>query len=265
MGLGFMLFILTNGENKMKKAAYLVLCATVAVITLVSMPSAGFAEEVSAAPSYTLSGSLTAVSDYVFRGISQSDEHPAIQGSFDYAHDSGFYLGVWGSSVDFNDGDEASLETDIYAGLKGQCKVTGITWDLGATYFAYPGANSGLDYDYVEAKAGLGYEIGSVSLDGNVNYSPEFFADSGDAWYSQGNVTWNMPQDFSLKGHLGYQAIDDEVAFGVPDYTDWSLGLGYSAQGFDFGLAYTDTDLSNAECRDNCDPRLLFSISRSFN
>ena len=253
----------------MNKFQRLVLCASVAVIAVVAAPSAGFAQEGSdTAAAYTagkFSGTLTAVSDYVFRGISQSDEAPAIQGSFDYKHDSGVYLGVWGSNVDFNDGDEASLEADIYGGVSGQCGITGITWDLNATYFAYPGADDSLDYDYIEGKVGLGYTISAVTLGAAVSYSPEFFADSGDAWYSQGNVTWALPQDFSLTGHLGYQSIDEEAAFGVPDYTDWSLGVGYAAQGFNFALQYIDTDLSNAECADNCDARVMFSVSRSFN
>ncbi len=236
---------------------------------LLALPSYAVAEEAAAqataAPQGQFSGSLTAVSDYVFRGASQTDEGPAIQGSFDYEHQTGLYLGVWGSNVDFNDGDEASIEVDVYGGMKGQCGTTGLKWTLGGTYFAYPGADDSLDYDYIEAKAGLGYEIGAFDLSADLNYSPEFFADSGDAWYSQASATWSLPQDFSLNGHMGYQAIDDEVAFGMPDYTDWSLGVGYAAQGFDFGLQYVDTDLSNAECGDLCDARLLFSISRSFN
>ncbi len=59
------------------------------------------------------------VSEYSFRGIAQSDERPALQGSIDWSHDSGFYAGVWGTNVDFNDGDEAQLETDLYAGYSG--------------------------------------------------------------------------------------------------------------------------------------------------
>ncbi|HRQ61874.1 MAG TPA: TorF family putative porin, partial [Alphaproteobacteria bacterium] len=66
------------------------------------------------------SASAALVSEYAFRGISQSDEHPALQGSIDYEHESGFYAGVWGSSVDFNDGSEATVETDLYAGLAGE-------------------------------------------------------------------------------------------------------------------------------------------------
>lgn len=239
---------------------------SVSFIALALVATPAVAEDAAAGSSSGgFSGTLTAVSDYVFRGITQSAEKPALQGSFDYAHNSGIYAGVWGSTVDFNDGDEASTEVDVYGGMKGQCGVTGLTWDIGGTYFAYPGADNSLDYDYFEAKAGLGYTIGPVALNGNVNFSPEFFADSGDAWYTQGNATWTLPRDFSLTAHAGYQAIDDETAFGVPDYTDWALGVGYAIQGFNLGLQYTDTDLDKADCGDNCDARVIFSVSRSFN
>lgn len=233
-------------------------------LALVATPAA--AEDATAGSSSgSFSGTLTAVSDYVFRGITQTAEKPAIQGSFDYSHNSGIYAGVWGSNVDFNDGDEAGIEVDLYAGMKGQCGTTGVTWDVGATHFAYPGADDSLDYDYSEVKLSLGYTVGPVALNVNTNYSPNFFADSGDALYTQGGATWTLPHDFSLNGAVGHQTIDDEVAFGVADYTDWSVGIGYAIQGFNLGLKYTDTDLSRTDCADGCDSRAVFSLSRSFN
>ena len=100
------------------------------------------------------------VSEYSFRGISQSDEHPALQGSVDWSHESGVYAGIWGSNVDFNDGDEASVEADIYAGYSGE--LEGFTYDIGAIYYAYPGADSDLDYDFVEAALSAGYDFDSA-------------------------------------------------------------------------------------------------------
>lgn len=207
---------------------------------------------------FTLSGNTTLVSDYVFRGISQSDEGPAIQGAFDVSHTSGLYAGIWGSNVDFNDGDEASAEFDLYAGYKGAYQ--GFTYDLGAIYYAYPGAESDLDYDYVEAKVGAGYDFNVAAVNAGVFYSPDFFGGTGDAVYYSAGVDVPLPYDFKLSGHAGYQTIDDGV-----DYTDWSVGAGYSVAGFNLSLTYYDTDLDEpSECVDGCSSRIVAGVSRSF-
>src|SRR5262245_21791049 len=90
-----------------------------------------------------LSGTVTAVSDYDFRGITQSAQDPALQGSIDYASDAGFYLGAWGSNIDFdvpNDPDccDGDIEVDLYGGFRGGKDVT---WDVGLVYYTYPGAD----------------------------------------------------------------------------------------------------------------------------
>jgi len=206
------------------------------------------------------SSSVAFVSDYVFRGVTQTNENPAVQASIDYSHDSGFYAGIWGSNVDFAD---ANLETDLYAGFSGELK-NGLSWDIGGIYYVYPGADSSNDFDFFEAAIAVGYDFDVASVSASVNYSPEFFGDSGDATYTAAYVDVPLPYDVSLSGHVGYQAIDDEATFGLPDYTDWSLGLGYSVSGFDLSVSYVDTDLSTSECSDGCDSKAVFSISRSF-
>lgn len=215
------------------------------------------------ASDFDFSANVGFVSQYSFRGITQSDEQPALQGGFDVAHESGVYAGIWGSNVDFNDGDEASVEVDFYAGFSNS--VDHLNYDVGLIYYAYPGADSDLDYDFWEASFALGYDFDVFAASASVNYSPEYFGDSGDAFYYGANVDVPLPADITLSGHLGYQDIDDEVAFGVKDYIDWSLGLGYSFKGFDFSLAYVDTNLDEpSECSDGCDAKIIFGISRSF-
>lgn len=209
-----------------------------------------------------LSANVGFVTEYSFRGIQQSDENPALQGGFDVTHSSGLYAGVWGSNVDFNDGDEASVEIDYYAGYSSDFK--GLNYDIGALYYTYPGADSDLNYDYMEVSLALGYDFKVFSLSTSVNYSPENFGDSGDATYLAGAVDVPLPHDFSLNAHIGHQWIDDEVAFGVDSYTDWSAGIAYSNWGFDFGLTYIDTNIPHEECEDGCDERVIGSISRSF-
>lgn len=212
---------------------------------------------------FDLSANVGFVSEYSFRGIAQSNENPAVQGGFDVAHDSGFYGGVWGSNVNFNDGDEAQLEVDIYGGYSGNFK--GLNYDVGLIYYAYPGADSSLNYDFVEGSVAVGYDFDMFSASASVNYSPEYFGDSGDALYYAAAVDTPLSADFTLSGHIGYQEIDDNTAFGVPDYMDWSVGLGYNLADFDLSLQYIDTDLDEpSECSDGCDSRVIFGISRSF-
>lgn len=106
------------------------------------LPSPSYAEDFTK----DISGTIGSVSQYSFRGLTQSDEHPAIQGSIDYAHDSGLYAGIWGSTVDFNDGDEASIEADVYGGWSGE--YNDVSLDAGLIYYAYPGAENSLNYDF---------------------------------------------------------------------------------------------------------------------
>ncbi len=210
-----------------------------------------------------VSANVGFVSQYSFRGIAQSNENIAIQGGFDIAHNNGLYAGVWGSNVNFNDGDEANIEVDIYAGYSSEFK--GITYDLGAIYYAYPGADSSLDYDFWEGSLAIGYDFDIFSATASINYSPDYFGSSGDAQYYALGVDVPLPADFTLSGHVGYQEIDDNAAFGVPDYMDWSIGLGYTLEGFDLSLQYIDTDLDEpGECADGCDSRVIFGISKSF-
>ncbi len=202
-------------------------------------------------------------SEYSFRGIAQSNENPAIQGGFDITHDSGLYIGTWGSNVNFNDGNEAQLEVDIYGGYNGS--VSNFNYGVGVIYYSYPGADSSLNYDFWEAALSLGYDFDVFSASASVNFSPEYFGDSGNAVYYSAGVDLPLPADFSLSSHIGYQTIDDNAAFGVPDYADWSIGLGYKLSGFDLSLKYVDTDLEEpSECQDGCDSRIIFSISRNF-
>lgn len=232
-------------------------------LTLSAMAIAACAFSVSARAEtqigdFGVSGNAGFVSDYVFRGISQSDEHPAVQGGFDLTHTSGLYAGIWGSNVDFNDGDEANVEADLYAGYSGEYQ--GFSYDLGAIYYAYPGADSDLDYDFWEVSAATGYDFDVAKLSASINYSPEFFGETGDAFYYAAALDIPLPYEFTLNGHAGYQTIDEGE-----DYTDWSVGLGYSVYGFDLSLSYTDTDLDEPEeCVDGCSDRVVFGVSRSF-
>ncbi len=244
---------------------YQIILSAFAFCSLTLSPSIASAEE-----SYGLqfSANTALVSDYVFRGISQSDEKPAFQGGFDVTHESGVYAGVWGSNIDFNESgvDGPSLEIDVYGGYSGA--INDISYDVGMIYYSYPGAADSLDYDFIEGSVAVGYDFGSFSTSASVNYSPDYFGDSGDAQYYALNVDVPLPKNFSISAHIGRQEIDDNDAFGVDDYTDWSLGVNYSLSGFDMFLQYIDTDLDDSgeagQCSDGCEERIVFGLSRSF-
>jgi len=114
--------------------------AAVAGVSTLGTAMAQTSTPADAKPAYTLTGNLTIVSDYRFRGISQSYRLPAVQGGIDYTHSSGFYLGNWNSSVSGNSyNNGASLETDLYGGYRFE-PMKDVTADLGVLFYIYPGA-----------------------------------------------------------------------------------------------------------------------------
>jgi len=225
-----------------------------------------------AAPAHAqLSANLALVSDYTFRGIVQNDSHPALQGGVDYAHSSGAYIGTWASNVDFNDRDETFMEWDIYGGFK--FPLAGFTVDVGGIAYLYPGQNQSTNhYNFFDAKVGVSKDFGFASGTAQVNHSPNYFGStSGTAGHSTyasfngaaplGNIGINA------LGSIGRMWMENNTNFGAPDYTDWSLGAGYSWQSFDFALKYVDTSIEKARCFSGsnwCDARVVFSIARTF-
>ncbi|MBT8438986.1 MAG: TorF family putative porin [Gammaproteobacteria bacterium] len=220
------------------------------------------------------SASVMLATDYIFRGISNTDGDPAIQGSFDYEHDNGFYAGIWASNVKFRENAdedavdtvaEATIEIDYYAGLASEFG-NGISWDIGAQYITYPGSEKDLNYDYWEALGALGYSFGDVTLEPEIvaeaYYSPDYFGKSGDATYITGILYLAIPRDFGVNISVGRQQFREDANL---DYTDLKIGITRSLAGFDFELAYTDTNISKSDCDDEdiCSSRVVFSIARA--
>ncbi len=206
---------------------------------------------------------VTLVTEYSFRGVAQSDENPALQGGLDWSHDSGAYLGAWGSTVDFNDGDEASMELDIFGGYASD--IQNVSFDIGGIYYAYPGADSALNYDFAEGYLTLGYDFDVLSIGGSFSYSPEYFGESGHAEYVALTVDVPLPvAEATLSGRLGRQYVEDNAAFGLPDYNDWEVGVQVPYEQFLFNVSYIDTSLSETDCVDGCEARVIGGVSASF-
>ncbi len=243
---------------------------------LTSLAAAGLLAAGSAAADVTANVGLT--TDYVFRGISQTDDKLAIQGGFDYAHSSGAYAGVWASNVNFKDGDEAQVEVDLYAGMTG--KAGDLGWKFGGIYYNYPGVSdsSSLKYDYWEFGPTLTYPVGPATASLMVLWSPNFFNETGKALYSELGLSAPVgPAEpggpfgqFTIGGTAGHQDIERNAKFGTPDYNNWSLYASTTVAGIGMKLSYVDTDLSKAECfggsspfGDWCNSRAVFSISKA--
>ncbi|WP_072397378.1 TorF family putative porin [Hyphomicrobium sp. CS1GBMeth3] len=204
-----------------------------------------------------LSITLGATSDYVFRGISQTDEDPAAQGSVDLTYGI-FYAGIWASNVDFSDGSGANAEVDFYAGFKptlGPGPFWGpITFDLGVIYYAYPGARSSADLDYVELKAGYSMEspwIKGLTTGTTLYWTPENTGDTGEVFTLESAASYALPQigifSPSVSGAYGtvYGDSDDGFNFGGDDeYSYWNAGLALAVEKFTFDFRYWDTDIS---------------------
>lgn len=217
---------------------------------LVGVPALALAAEESP---HTLTGNLGFVSDYAFRGVSQTDEDPAIQGGFDYSHSSGFYLGTWGSNVEFGD---ANMEWDVYGGYNGK-----ITEDLGYTvgllqYF-YPDLS---DADTLEVNAGVSYKW--FALKASYSVTDYFGApDSDGTIYWDASFNYELPAAVMLGLHYGYTTGEGAQ----DDYADWKLGVSKEFGGFNVGLAYVATNDDGEELYGKyADDRFIVSIGKSF-
>lgn len=174
--------------------------------------------------------------DYVFRGISQTDENPSAFAGADATMGIG-YAGVWVSNVDFGAGNGTDLEFDLYAGVKPT--VGPVNLDLAVIYYGYTGQPKGSNEDYWEGKIAASVPAGPVTLGAAVYYSPEFFGKSGDATYAEINwATAFADSKFSVSGALGHQQVK-----GPADYNTWNVGVGYAfADNLGVDLRYHDTD-----------------------
>ncbi|MBL8643553.1 MAG: hypothetical protein JNK21_06450 [Rhodospirillaceae bacterium] len=206
----------------------------------------------------SFSGSIAATTDYVFRGYSQSDEHPAIQPGLNWDSGVGLHLNLWGSNVDFNDGGEADVEVDFTAGFAGS--VGNLNYDVGAIYYAYPGSAGALNYDYWEGYTTLSFAASDVAtLNGAIYYSPDFFGGLDDAWALQGGFSRKLDDSLTFDAFFGTQML--KAASGS-DYLYWSAGLTYSFPWFDANVRYHDTDVS--VCGGQCGARAVLTLSKSF-
>tara|TARA_B110000503_G_scaffold83460_1_gene127322 strand:- start:32077 stop:32808 length:732 start_codon:yes stop_codon:yes gene_type:complete len=216
---------------------------------------------------FDISANVVLVSDYRFRGISQTGKDAAIQGGFDASFEPGIYVGTWASSVDFGDIDDGSgsygtMEIDYYAGWAGPIGDTDFAVDVGYAYYQYPGDTVDPKGDYQEFHITPSWKDLSIGI----VYSDDFYAKTGEYWYYSGDYSLTFAEDFSVGFHAGYNDFKDVfLTDGADSYTDYSVTLGYTFKGVDFSVAWVGTDLDESECFDSdiCDDTAVFSISKS--
>jgi uncharacterized protein (TIGR02001 family) len=220
-----------------------------------------------------VTGNMSLTSDYRFRGVSQTQNAPAVQGGIDYAHSSGFYVGNWNSSVSsqmYTNG--SGVESDLYAGFKKDI-YKGLTLDVGSYNYFYPRAtnNTSTNFDTNELFAGLGY--GPVSVKYSQSLSNYFgTANSKNSQYYQADFAQPLvyiSKNLSLLAHVGRTEVNNNSSL---NYTDYNVGLGYNLQGWDLAAKYyTNTGTSSSFQTANTinGQRLykdaaVFSVSKSF-
>ncbi|MGZ9098383.1 MAG: TorF family putative porin [Brevundimonas sp.] len=175
-----------------------------------------------------------AVSDYVFRGYSQTSEGAAIQGGVD-ATIGAFYVGAWASNVDF--GDDTDAEVDIYGGYRGE--AAGFAFDVGVVGYGYLNAPDGADYDYLELKAAASRAIGPITVGAVVYWSPDFFGLDEEATYVEANAAVSPADKWTLSAAIGHQSLDVNE-----DYTTWNAGAGYAVtEHVAIDVRYHDADV----------------------
>jgi len=205
---------------------------TILAVSLAALTLPAFAQK-APEPDLSISGNFGLFSDYRFRGISQTDLKPALQGGFDLVHKSGFYAGTWASSVsEYTSFDGAGMEIDFYAGYK--FEVGGIGVDVGNLYYYYPGSTGDPKPNTNEIYLGLSY--GPATLKTSYSTSDYFgFANSDGTIYYDLSAAFPLGGDLTLKAHVGY--VDVKNLTGGTG-TDYKIGLAKDIGGFIFGIDY---------------------------
>ncbi|MEP6881554.1 MAG: TorF family putative porin [Dokdonella sp.] len=213
-------------------------------LCLLAALSGLYANSVQSAEPSSVTGSLTLTTDYAFRGLTQTNRDPAIQGGLEYASPSGFYAGVWGSNIswlsDGQDSVSSSLEVDGTAGFRGSWGEA-VNYDVGVIYYWYPGSYPGgfTDPDTVEGYFSVGWSI--LTLKYSHSFTDLFGIDgSGGSGYLDLAMSQGFADKWTFNAHVGHQRVD---SISDLSYTDWSLGVSRElGNGFSLALAYVDTN-----------------------
>jgi len=248
------------------------------------------------APSWgEIAGSVAAMTDYTFRGVSQTTKGPAVQGALEYTKELGpvtGYVGTFLSNVAFPDTTsrgnlDAKVEFDFAFGVRGDLAEK-LKWDIGYIRYMYPFADyprdNSMSLDWTEIGIKLTYDLGFATPVLNYFHSQNYSIGGGKSHYGQTGFDVPLPfYDITLGARIGRLVLENNANFGLPDYTDWSLGISRDFPelfGVNIGLTYTDTNvkknapLSNQSdattanvderLHDTTQPRIILAITKKF-
>jgi uncharacterized protein (TIGR02001 family) len=191
------------------------------------------------APADPLSFNVGVVSEYRYRGISQTRLKPALQGGIDYASPSGFYVGTWASTIKWikDAGGDSEVEIDVYGGYKTEI-APGLTMDVGLLQYYYPSHKLGVSPNTLEAYGALTY--GPVTAKYSHSTTNLFgFADSKNSSYFDVTASFDLGDGLMLAPHVGHQTVKRNAA---ASYTDYSLTLSKDFSGLVVSGAVIGTD-----------------------
>ena len=232
-----------------------------AAVALMLSASPAFAEDTAPPPPITVSGSVALVSDYRFRGVSQTDKQAAIQGGITITHESGLYAGTWASNLaGWGQFGGANMELDLIGGYK-RSIGSGAAIDVGLTWYMYPGGADTTDFaePYVKlsgtlgpvtALAGVAYAPKQRAL-GNFSNTPQSRGQSEDNLYLWGDASVGIPgTPITAKAHVGYS--DGNPGLGpngtsvtpTGSYVDYMIGADLTFKPLTLGIAFVGTDIT---------------------
>jgi uncharacterized protein (TIGR02001 family) len=207
------------------------------------------------------SGSVALLTDYAYRGVSQTLEEPALQGELRWTHEVGFYVAAWASNVDFVHShlpdDGADIEIDWLAGISRPIGESS-SWGVGLTYYTYPGTADGIEYDFLELNLSYAYRWLTFGL--NVSDDVIASGETGVDYVVAG--AFPLGGKFSLGATVAYWDLDEALGDG---YLRWEARIARELRGVVLSLGYHDTDSTGEELfGDNAGGRLILGISRAF-
>ncbi len=210
------------------------------------------------------SANIGVTNNYIWRGLTQSNNEAAVSGGLDFAAENGFYIGTWASNVEYASDDTYSYEHDVYFGFAGGSGD--FSYDVGWLYYNYDSIN---DFDFHEIYGSVGWKELSLSLNvlsgTEADEGPGQDFGFGQTYYVAAEYGTELPNGMGVTAHIGYHDGDFSEAFnGVPRaYVDYSVSFAVQ----DFTFTITDTDLSNgdpSDFLDNGSVKFVVSYSMSF-
>jgi uncharacterized protein (TIGR02001 family) len=226
----------------------------------IAVASPALADDAAPPPVVTINGTATVVTDYRFRGLSQTNKNFAVQGSLTATHASGLYVSVWGSSIDDYVANGSNQEIDLIAGYKRT--FSGTTIDGGFLYYFYPNSNKnrngGPKYnsDFGEPYVSVAHTFGPLTAKATANYAFKqkalaLFTDVNgapikrDSLYGALDFSAAIPTTaIGLTGHVGHYFKSSFLSAGR-EYTDWGAGINYTYKQITFGVSWVDTNVPN--------------------